>query len=188
MSRGKFVGLIAAAGVFVVGAVTVVHTLGAVTGKLAKEVTSKPVGQVASVQNANFSYWVPGSDTDWTYDPKSIAVDSQHGVITYAVKFAGGDVTQAKISQQRMPDPLKPVGGVSWKHFIQQEKPVTNQSAGDGTIYYLPALANGTQVSDGSDTIIFASDDILLFGQSTGVLKAAQWSKLIGSMTKRSAQ
>ena len=186
MSRGKFAAVAVMALVFVVGAITVVRGIGAVTGHLAKVVTggSTLAGKVSIVQNANFAYWVPGSDPGWTYDPKSKAVDPAHGVITFAVNFTGSPQIKVKISQQQMPDTLKPVGGGSWKHFIDQEKPVTDQPVGDGTIYYLPSLVNGVQASDGSDTIIFASDDILMFGRASEVTKSAQWSKLIDSMTK----
>ena len=178
MSRGKFFAVILASAVFCVGAVTLLKIVSSVTGKLAKDVTGgTTAGKLSVVKNAAFAYWVPGSDPAWTFDPRSKVVDQAHGVITYAITFASGSVP-VKVSQQQMPEALKPVGGSAWKRFIDQEKPITDQPVGDGTIYYLPALANGTQVSDGSDTIIFSSDNILMFGQAGSILKSAQWSSL----------
>jgi hypothetical protein len=75
-----------------------------------------------------------------------------------------------------------------WKKFMDQEKPASDQAAGDGTVYYLPALLNGVQAPDGSDTIIYATDNILMFAKAGVIVKSAEWTKLLNSMTKTPPQ
>jgi hypothetical protein len=127
---------------------------------------------------------MPGQDDSWTYDDKQTAFDKTRGVVKYVVNLKEADVS-ITFSQQVMPTQLKPVGSDSWKAFISQEKPMTDQAVGDGTVYYLPALANGVPPASGSDTIIYATDKILMFGKAGRVMDAATWVRLLGSMSKK---
>jgi hypothetical protein len=52
---------------------------------------------------------------------------------------------------------------------------------GRGTLYYLPALSNGAPAA-GADTVIYATNEVLLFGRAERVVGYDGWSKLMGAM------
>jgi len=186
MSRGKFAAVVIAAVLLVVGLVTVVRATGSVTGGLLTGLRKGPVvepvkqAQVTSINNANFTYFVPATDDNWTFDTKTTAYDQQHGVVKYVVhlKYPVTDVT---VSQQVMPNALKPRGSDKFKGFIKDLNVSSSQDVGAGTLYYFPALENGAPAS-GSDRVVFATDGILLFGQAGQVLHPDAWSKLLVAM------
>jgi hypothetical protein len=184
LSRGQFAGVVVAAVVFVVGAVTVVRGVAAFSGHVAKQAVQKKAqdSKVTSIDYANFAYLKPGSDADWTLDDSGMAFDQGKGIVKYVVTLKNGNVG-VTISQQVMPAQLRPRKSVKFQEFITEEKPAQSQDLGSGTVYYLPALENGAPAS-GSDTIIYATDDILLFGRAGRVLNYETWVKLLSSMNK----
>jgi hypothetical protein len=186
ISRGKVIGLAAAGVIFAVGAWTVLQQLGTVTTSVAKNVISQakpspaPDSQATTIDNANFKYLVPGTDPAWTFDDKQTAFDQGKGLVKYAVKLNNANL-EATITQQEMPLKLKPRGSKDFLAFIDGLKPTRSTDAGKGKLYYLPALKNGAP-ANGSDTVVYATDDILMFGRSDGVLGYDAWAKLMETM------
>ncbi len=186
MSRGQVIGLALAALVFAVGLAEVVREVRTFTSHLAKTVShiqASKSGTVITINNANFDYITLGRDDAWTFDDKLTAFDQSRGVVKCVVTLKQGNVT-VTISQQKMPDQLKPRGSDKYNSFVDAQKPMSSQDVGLGKVYYLPALVNGSPAADGSDTIIYATDDILMFGRAGAVLKSDTWMKLLTSMQK----
>jgi hypothetical protein len=186
MSRGNIIGLTLAGAVFAVGAWTVLQQLGSVTTNVAKGVISQTKAspekdsQLTTIDNANFKYLVPGTDEAWTFDDKQTAFDQGKGLVKYAVKMNNANI-EATITQQELPMKLKPRGSQEFLGFIDGLKPTRSTDAGKGKLYYLPALKNGAP-ANGSDTVVYADDAILMFGRSDGVLGYDAWAKLMGTM------
>jgi hypothetical protein len=188
MDRGQVIALALAGLVFVVGFVEVAREVGSVTGWLAKSAkhgtNSGKNGKVTTINNAKFDYLVPEQGGDWKFDDDKTAYDQAKGVVKYTATLQSVNV-DVTISQQVMPEELKPRGSAKFEGFIKDAKPTTSQKAGDGTVYFLPALENGAP-ANGSDIIIYATDDRLLFGRAGRVLGYDVWAKLLAGMTKTS--
>jgi hypothetical protein len=186
MSRGQLIGMAVAAVVLALGLSEAAREVGLVFPKrVHTQPAANKTGQVTSIDNADFAYLAPKTDPDWTFDAKQTAFDQTKGVVQYKVTF-NNDGVSVTISQQVMPEQLKPRGSEKFIGFVRDQKPMRSQEVGEGTVYYLPALQNGAPAPDGSDTIMFATDDILLFGRASVVVKSAEWTKLLGSLKAKS--
>lgn len=189
MSRGKFAMWALFALVFVVGAFTVVQQLGGIVGHFAQArvtntKTYAPTGpdRPTDVTAAPFDYLVPGQSNAWKMVDGLTAYDPAHGIVKYNVTFVNAKVN-ATLTQQVFPDQLKPRGGDKFTAFINNSKPVRSTDVNGGTLYFLLALQNGAP-ANGTDTVIFARDDVLMFGQSQGILGWDAWTQMIGSLKK----
>lgn len=186
MSRGQFLGVMAAGIVFVVGAITVVQQVGKFTTRAAKTVltatssNSNPSSTSTGASGVNFAYLVPSQSADWTFDSTQIVFESDKGLVKYSVGLTNAKVS-VTITQQSLPSKLRPKGSSEFEAFIAGAKPTRSTVAGLGTVYYLPALKNGS-TANGSDTIVFATNDILMFGRSDSVLGYDAWAKLLAAM------
>ncbi len=183
-------GTLAVAAVFVVGLLTVAHGLisdlhwpWASAGRVgqAQQLQGK-TDEVTSIDNAKFSYLVPARDAQWQFDSSSTAYDQAKGIVKYLVTIKQGSVG-VTISQQAMPADLRPRGSGKFAAFINNLKATRSQDAGSGKAYFLLALENGAP-ADGSDTVVYATDDILMFGRSGSILDYDVWAKLLASMQK----
>jgi hypothetical protein len=174
------------AGIFVVGLLATLRTAGSLVppsplfknqGQADKQ---GQVGQVTSVTNAKFNYLIPGNDATWTFDSRSPVYDQTTAVVKYAVplKFSGNTVT---VSQQKLPPDFKDRSGAKFKAFMDGMHPVRVVDAGRGSVYFLPALQNGAP-ANGADTVIFVTDDVLLFGKTGSVIGFDGWTKLMATM------
>lgn len=178
--------LLALAGVvFVVGLFTVVQKVASWLPSLAKPhktaTGNVKVNNSLEIKKADFNYLVPGTDDAWTFDEGSVAFDSSTGVVKYAVKmkYSGATVT---FSQQTMPGEFKPrQTNNKFMAFINSANPTRSQDAGEGTVYFLAAMQNGA-AANGADTVIYATDDILMFGKTGQIVGYDGWAKLVGSM------
>ncbi len=176
------------AGVFVVGLVVIVRGLWTAVPEVVKTATSKPsptaankLGEVTTINNASFGYLIPGKDASWLFDDKSTAYDDAHGVVKYLVKLTYAQV-EVTISQQAMPGELAPRGSDKFNAFINDSKAVRSQDAGPGKIYFLPTLENGAPSSTSADTVIYATDNILMFGRANRAVRYGVWAQLLASM------
>ena len=194
MSRGKFIGMMLAGLVFAVGALTLVQQFGAITAYFAETVVTNQKtysntngsqspsapDQPTDVKAANFAYLVPGSSAAWKQDDGQSAFDPAKGIVKYGVTFTNAKVG-ANVTQQVFPDQLKPRGGDKFRTFIANANPARSADLNGGTLYFLAALKNGVQ-ANGTDTVIFARDDILMFGQARGILGWDAWTQMVSSM------
>lgn len=145
------------------------------TGGQTKKATPKPAGAaLGNIHEAQFAYLAPDPSEDWTLDESNMAYDTTRGVVKYPVKLnSGGTIT---VSQQAMPTQLLPRTGDAFNKFINDAKVTRSQDINQGTLYYLPALQNGAP-ANGADTVIYATDNVLLFGKANTVLGYDKWVK-----------
>ncbi|HEY2003905.1 MAG TPA: hypothetical protein VGH44_02210 [Candidatus Saccharimonadia bacterium] len=135
---------------------------------------------VKDASKASFTFWVPAASPDWTFDPKSPVFDASRGVVDYQMKLTGGTIVT--ISQQVMPDELKPWDtSAKFNQFISQSNVTMSEPAGKGKAYFRTTLTNGVP-ANGADTVIYANDDILMFGQAGEILSYDKWAKLLAAM------
>jgi hypothetical protein len=176
-------GIGVAAVVFVVGLVTILRGVGlAVTPTLTQVRGGErsEAGVAASVSKAKFSYLAPDNDKAWKLDDKSLVYDESKGVVKYQIAQKDGGATIV-ISQQKLPDDLKPQTSAKFTQFILASGVARSQEVGLGKVYFQQALLNGAP-ANGATTVIYATDDILLFGHAGMVLDYAKWSKLLGDL------
>jgi hypothetical protein len=196
MSRKKFAAWALYAVIFLVGVTTLVQQVGGYVSKFVQNrVTHEKTyasnsgaggpDQPASISGANFDYLIPGKSANWTMSSDQTAYDPAKGIVKYEVTFNNAKVNAA-ISQQVFPDQLKPRDGDKFSKFIENSKPSRSADVNSGTLYFLPYLKNGSPAQDGTDTVIFARDDVLMFGQSQGMLGWDAWTQMMASMKKHS--
>jgi hypothetical protein len=171
-------------GIFLIGALTLwqrvsnqVQGLVDASGSTARNVKTV---DVLNVNRADFDYYVPGSSDAWKFDQKSAAYDQVSKIVKYNVhlNYSGASIA---VTQQRLPDQLKPRGSDKFINFIDSANPSRSQGTGKGTLYFMATLQNGAPAS-GSDTVIFATDDVLMFARAGTVVGYDTWSKLIATM------
>jgi len=204
MSRGQFAKWLLFGMVFLVGSITMVQQLGGVVSRISNSIVtnvktytnsgSSPVtngdagGSDQSSTNlaqAKFDYLIPGSSDAWKLMDGQSAYDSDKKLVKYGVLFAHAQVA-AGITQQVFPDNLKPRDGDAFKAFIVKANPARSVDVNGGTLYFLPMLDNGAPSTSGTDTVIFARDDVLMFGQAKGMLGWDAWTQMMASMKKHS--
>jgi hypothetical protein len=197
MSRGKFAQWMLFGLVFVVGALTLVQQVGGYVSHFAHSVVthtqtyangSSGTGgpdQASVLSAASFDYLIPGKSTAWKMDDGQSVYDPGKGIVKYQVTFNNAKV-DASITQQVFPDQLKPRSGDKFTAFINNSKPSRSADVNLGTVYFLPMLQNGALAADGTDTVIFARDDVLMFGQASGKLGWDAWTQMMASMQKHS--
>lgn len=128
-----------------------------------------------------FPYLVPKADPAWQFDAKSPVFDQTKGIVKYNVILVNSNST-VTISQQKMPQELKPVpSSAKFNKFIIDSNVTFSKPVGPGTAYFREALKNGVS-ANGATTVIYAANDSLLFGQSGTILDYDIWAKLLGSM------
>jgi hypothetical protein len=137
--------------------------------------------QAQVVHNANFNYLVPGPDADWSFDQKTVAQDQTKGLVEYKVQWVNL-ATTVTVSQQQLPAQLKPRDGNKFAGFIGDQKPAKSEDVGLGKAYYLPFMVNDELSDTSTNRVIYATDDILMFGQSNRQLSYDLWSRLLLSM------
>lgn len=148
--------------------------------------SSPKIGVVHDVKDAPFNFLVPGANAAWTYDTSSQRFDPDKGVMQYGVKLTySNDVVT--ISQQLMPDELKPVKSDKFMAFINSSNVVRSQQAGPGTLYFIGMNQVGGS-APGTDAVIYATDDILLFGRTGSVVGYDAWAGLMASMKKEASK
>ena len=182
------VGIFLVGAVFAVGLLTISsQALGWVSNvmksrpKAKTGVSATPVvASTTSIEAANFNYLSPSTSPDWSVLAGSQAFDKAKNLVKYTVVLNNNNV-HVTVSQQVMPTALKPRSSKAFADFIAGSKVSRSQDAGAGTLYFLPALVNGA-VANGSDTVIYATDDVLLFGRSEAVIGYEAWAKLISAM------
>ncbi|GEM_PF-2849394 len=172
--------------VFAVGAATLVQrALSIVTPGGAKNTHKLTVVKEAS--QAGFIYLVPKSDPAWEFDASSPVFDQTKGVVNYKVKLKDGN-TNITISQQKTPEELKPVpSSAKFNQFIVASNVTFSEPVGEGKAFFRAALQNGAP-AHGSTSVIYASGDILLFGQAGAILPYDKWAKLLSSMEQVAAK
>jgi hypothetical protein len=172
--------------VFAVGIITVVEKAGSILPGQARKSPGPTIKVVQEIKKAPFNFLVPGTSDAWSYDGKSLTFDPERGVTKYNVKlkYANADVA---ISQQVMPDQLKPQKSPKFMEFIQTSNVVRSQQAGAGTIYYVAFVQNGAQ-ANGADAVIYATNDILMFGRTGSALGYDAWANLMTSMIKQDSK
>ncbi len=196
MSRGRFAGWMLGGLVFVVGSVTLAQQVGGVVSHIANGVVSHQktyanTGTTAAngpdaptdVSNAKFDYLVPGKSDAWKMNDGQTAYDPDKGIVKYEVTFTNAKVA-ATVTQQVFPDQLKPRGGDAFRAFVAKSNPSRSADVNGGTVYFLQFLQNGAPSSDGTNTVIFARDDVLMFGQARGMLGYDAWTKMMASLQK----
>lgn len=197
MSRGKLAAWALYALVFLIGALTLIQQAGTYVAHIVDSHVSHVqnynnsnsstgtggADSTANVSSANFDYLLPSSNSAWTVATSQIAYDPAHAIVKYDVTFTNAKVV-ATITQQVFPQQLSPRTGANFTAFINNSKPTRSLDENGGTLYFLPALRNGVLASDGTDTVIFARDDVLMFGQAQSILGWAAWTQIMGSMQK----
>jgi hypothetical protein len=184
------VGSVAAAIVFIVGLYTVAHGLISglrwpwAGGIYILQQSQTGGNEVSAISDANFNYLVPAKDAAWKFDATSTAFDPQKGIVKYLVTLTQGGVG-VTLSQQVMPSELKPRGSSKFMAFINSVKATRSQDIPGGTMYSLPALSNGAPTTNSADTVVYATNDILMFGRSDYVVDDSVWAKLLGSLQKQ---
>lgn len=173
-------------GVFVIGMLTVAQKVGNWLPDLSRvlhpaKTDNVKVVPVAKISEADFPYLVPGKDADWTYDEASPAYDKAKGVVKYGVTLNNAHIN-VTFSQQRFPKDLQSRTSNKFKAFVNDSNPARSQDTGRGTLYFLQSIENGAPSSSGADTIIFATDDVLLFGKTGRIVGYDGWAKLLSSM------
>ena len=161
------------------------HKLSQGTSKKSSSVVSQVTStsgadSQTTIDQAGFNYLLPGGDSAWTLDTQSETYDSDKKVVKYALKLTNAD-TAVTISEQVMPAELLPRGSAAFMTFVNSNKPAVSMDLGSGSLYFLPALENGVPAA-GADTIIYATDNVLLFGKAERVVGQSAWTKLIGEM------
>lgn len=179
----ELVGVGLVGGIFLIGALTVWQRVShQVQGLVDSGKTSGNVQtvNVLDVDRANFGYYIPGTSDAWKFDKSKAVFDKTSGIVKYPVTLTYASTT-VNITQQKFPDNLKPRDSGKFQNFIDSANPVRSQDAGKGRLYFMAALQNGAP-ANGSDTIIYATDDVLMFGRASTVLGYDAWAKLIASM------
>jgi hypothetical protein len=138
------------------------------------------VGKAAAINSANFDFLTPGPNKAWTFDPASVVTDDQKGLVKYTVHLTNADV-DVIVTQQTLPGELAPRTSDRFQQFIRDQKATISQPVGDGMLYFVPALMNG-QPADGTDTVIYANDKILLFGRGAKFVGTGAWVGLMRAM------
>jgi len=139
---------------------------------------------VKDASKAGFDFLVPTASNDWQFDVKSPVFDASKGVVNYKVKLADG--SNVTISQQPMPDELKPWdSSAKFNQFINVSNVTMSEPVGNGKVYFRAALTNGAP-ANGATSVIYATDDILMFGQAGEVLGYDKWAKLLEAMKPQS--
>ncbi len=143
--------------------------------------TSDNLTIVKENSKAVFPYLVPKADSAWQFDASSTLFDQTKGVVKYNLILKQGN-SKVTISQQKLPDELKPVpNSAKFNQFIIASNVNYSVSIGAGKAYFRVAQQNGAPAS-GATTVIFATNDVLLFGQSGTILSYDEWSKILGGM------
>lgn len=188
------VGVMALTGLLAVGVTSVAKSLkrnqdspagaDAVAGKVVEAQKSSRVStEVAKISEANFDYLVPKDGGAWTYDPAGEVYDKTTGVVKYGVQRQSKGLS-VTVSQQAFPEKLGSRQTAAFADFTKQYKVVANQEAGAGTAYFMPALENG-QPSKGTDTVIYATDKVLMFARGNSIMGYGEWAELFSTMKKR---
>lgn len=133
--------------------------------------------QLTHIKEASFSYLTPKLDPDWDFDLDSLVYDASKELVRYVFAFHNSGV-QVAVTQQPLPAELMPRTSAAFDAFIQDNKVSRSQDVGQGTVYFLPALKNGVPGA-GSDTIIFATDSILMFAKADSLVGYDPWLKYI---------
>jgi hypothetical protein len=138
---------------------------------------------IKEASQSGFDYLVPGSNPAWQFDPKSPVFDATKGVVNYPVVLRDGNV-KITISQQKMPEELKPYDqSPKFNQFIISSNVTFSEPVGKGKAYFRTALQNGAPAG-GATTVIYATTDVLVFGQAGAILDYATWAKLLESLHK----
>lgn len=182
--RGQLLVLIGVV-VFVIGLVTLVRFLiGLVPDfkNFGKPLVSNNIKtmEVLGIDKANFNYLIPGKSDAWSYDETSPAFDSTTGVVKYAMKMKFSQVN-VTISQQKFPEKLESRKSDKFMSFVTSSNPSRSQDVGRGTVFFMAALENGAP-ANGADTIIFATDDVLMFGRAGRVIGYDAWANMLATM------
>lgn len=135
----------------------------------------------SSTSRAPFRYLAPKTDAAWNAALDAKYYDGATGALKYVVTLKQGNVLVA-ISQQNMPEKLKPRGSANFMAMINDAKITNSRDIGQDTLYFIPALMNGVP-ANGATTVIYATDSILLFGKSDSVVSFDNWEKLIKSLS-----
>jgi hypothetical protein len=136
---------------------------------------------VKEASQASFDYLVPGTDQAWKFDPNSPVFDQTKGVVNFKVILKDNNVS-VTISQQKTPVVLKPVASsAKFNQFILASNVTSSEQVGSGKAYFRAALQNGAPAS-GATTVIYATDNVLIFGQAGSILSYDKWANLLASM------
>lgn len=180
----QLVGAGMVVGVFAIGLVTVLQKIGnqvtTVVQTHGNSASNVKQVDVLSVDRADFDYFVPASSDAWKFDAKTAVFDKTSGVVKYGVQLTYAGIT-VTISQQKFPDALKPRSSSKFSNFVDSFNPSRTQDSGRGTVYFKATLQNGA-AANGSDTVMYATDDVLMFAQAGSVLGYDAWSKLLTAM------
>jgi hypothetical protein len=169
--------------VFAVGLVTIIKGMGSAAApaiKVVKGKDAKVQGMAVGAGNAKFTYLTP-SHADWDFDVNSVVYDEIKEVVKYQLMLRGADLPVV-ISQQKMPEDLKPITGAKFNQFILSSNVVRSETVVGGKIHYQAALVNGAQ-TNGATTVIYATDEVLLFAHAPAVMAYEKWALLLGSMS-----
>jgi hypothetical protein len=139
-----------------------------------------PGDSLSNITDASFGYLLPGASSAWTVQGGSKTYDSKKGLVKYNVKLTNAG-TLVTVSQQVMPADLLPRDSAAFNQFMESNKPTRSADAGGGKLYFLPALQNGSPAA-GADTVIFATDNVLLFGRAESVVGWDGWTKMMAAM------
>ena len=143
---------------------------------------------VNDAKKSSFDFLVPGEGKDWEFDPKSPVFDASKGVVNYKLSIHDGiSKLNATVSQQEMPEELKSENSPALNRLLSQSNVVVSVPVGDGKLYFEKAIVQGGSSSGVANTVIYASKDILMFGQAGGLVSYATWQELMGSMKKQPA-
>jgi hypothetical protein len=136
---------------------------------------------------AVFPYLVPKPNSAYQFDPESTLFDQTKGIVKYNVILKDKN-TKITISQQKLPEELRPVpDSAKFNQFILASNVNYSLSIAGGKVFFRMAQQNGAPAS-GATTVIFATNDVLLFGQSGDILSYEKWSKLLGEMVLTNAR
>jgi hypothetical protein len=133
------------------------------------------------IQKATFEYLLPGYSSGWKMDDDSKAYVPSKSIVKFNLLLGA---TATTITEQMLPPALAPRQSAAFQSFVMGSKVSRSQDVGSGTLYFLPALQNGAP-ANGADTIIYATDEVLMFGRSGSVVGYDKWVKLFESMKKR---
>lgn len=167
--------------IFGVGLATVLWGAGSAAEPLVKVVRGQDADTPGAVtyNNAAFPYLVP-KHKDWDFKSDSVVFDQGKGVVKYQVVLKDPSLPVV-ISQQVMPSELKPQTSAKFNQLVLSSNVVRSQEAGKGKVYFQAALTNGAQ-ANGATNVMYATDDILLFGHAPMVMGYDKWAELLSSM------
>jgi hypothetical protein len=175
--------------VFLVGFITVLEKIQGSLPDLSQITQPKKSGnvknyEVANVRDAKFPYLVPGKNAAWEYDEKTIAYDKAKDVVKYGVRLNNSQAN-VTFSQQKFPKDLESPKSPKFMAFVNDSNPTRSQDTGRGTVYFLSSLENGVETTKGADTIIFVTDDVLMFAKAGRIVGYDGWSQLLATMRPR---